>query len=247
MIANLVLNQQAGERIAKSPVIQYLLGTLELVSTRLKSEELMLNTVSCITNITYYCSTDQVDDEQMDHLEMVASRLLPILLDPNIEAVIESARAFGNLSRTHMSRKTEPILYETLLVLLDHDDPDVVYTVLGVLMNIAMKPRGREQLAASDLVSKSIEIVRSAGLKYLSLNTMACKVLCNMSTAGFESKVAGRLESTLDELIHAVSDEDDNESRDFVQVAKVLCRKCKTDGGGLDLVPLDDVPQLANR
>ena len=66
----------------------------------------------------------------------------------NDEAVIESARAFGNFSRSKQVRDllVERKSDEMLLLLMDHSNREVVYNVCGVLMNLMTEPKHKQML-----------------------------------------------------------------------------------------------------
>ena len=100
-------------------------------------EELMLNTVSVLTNLSFhaggsasFCGRPATE---------ACAALVPVLLQRNEEAVIEAARCVGNLSRDGAVRRTMAAqrVDELFVVLLDHACRDVVYTACGALMNVA--------------------------------------------------------------------------------------------------------------
>lgn len=93
-----------------------------------------MNTVSAVTNLTFYNETDNV---VVKDREVLLTRLKPLLLHPNDEAVVESVRALGNLSREKETRDMICDLHidEVLLMLLDHSNNEVLYSVCGVLTN----------------------------------------------------------------------------------------------------------------
>eukprot|EP00644_Phytophthora_capsici_P015663 jgi/Phyca11/19151/fgenesh1_pg.PHYCAscaffold_44_\ len=133
VIANLAINAEVGAELNGNEGLTPLLDILD-VAQRVGDEELMLNAVSCITNVSYYSDskrdeTDKYCFIENDRLEI--TRLLSrILLDKNEEAVVEAARAFGNLSRFQdvLTLMGELKVLDCLVVLLDHSNREVVYT-----------------------------------------------------------------------------------------------------------------------
>ncbi|KAF0687373.1 Aste57867_20896 [Aphanomyces stellatus] len=207
----------------------------DATSSTTSDEELMLNVVSCVTNISYHATTMDTKHGITTAARRRLARLLAtILTDPNDEAVVEAARALGNLSRFPDVFDDPTLLLPPLVALLDHSSRDVVLGVCGVLMNAALDGRTRNVLRATpvgadatvDVRDVLVELLRAAGLKDAALSAMLCKVLYNFvsndATAvhGFAS--ARRLADTLDELLDAAGDAD--AASDFVAVARALHR-----------------------
>ena len=110
LLAHLAISRRVGAALAASPQIASLLQLLELHARRegrqgrrgdlaleLSLEELLLNTTSALTNLSYY--TEGGDNQLLASPERLVRGLVPVLLHPNPEASTEAARAFGNLSR----------------------------------------------------------------------------------------------------------------------------------------------------
>lgn len=193
LIANLAISPEIGVDIARNESIaESLTSILELCSIPMRrgveaagdvagagavaapdggrtsgaEEELTLNTVSAVTNITYY-DLDAVVDGDVDassgvpthrhvnHLFVRSERLGPqflsLLFCENDEAVVEAARAIGNITRDDDTRARMASMesqisgsatvgratLEALVILLEHGNRDVVYAVVGCLMNLA--------------------------------------------------------------------------------------------------------------
>ena len=107
-------------------------------------EELVLNAVSAITNLSFY---QQPLNSVLNH-ELIATLLVPLLLHENHEAKVESARCYGNLSRYPEIRRLmkSKRVDEMLCILLDHPQQSVLTAVCGVLMNIAADEAFRRNL-----------------------------------------------------------------------------------------------------
>ncbi|RHY88451.1 hypothetical protein DYB26_000705 [Aphanomyces astaci] len=205
----------------------------------------MLNVVSCLTNLSFY-STDATPTNVITvHRHRLSRDLASILVDPNDEAVVEAARAFGNLSRFPdvlgaMLDPDSAALLPTFVMLLDHANRDVVYTVCGVLMNAALDKRTRGNLHAvpttHDVVDTRdllVRLFRHAGLKDLAMSTMLCKVLFNLvlstapsdTAATYVDTSTGRLLlTTLEELVDAMADSATEAEVEFASVAHALMR-----------------------
>ena len=59
LLAHLAISSEVGPEMGKSPHVEAMLRLLENVSIQ-ETEELLLNTVSLVTNLTYYASSSSV-------------------------------------------------------------------------------------------------------------------------------------------------------------------------------------------
>jgi hypothetical protein len=144
LIAHLAISPHIGERIATAPASLALLRLLQ--GTRVTGDdELHLNVVSAVTNLSYYL----VDGSLLlrSH-EMLCMALVPALTFPNAEGQVEAARALGNLSRLPEARHTicRVRVHEALLLLLDHSSSHVAEAACGALINLAADPPMRAAL-----------------------------------------------------------------------------------------------------
>ncbi|KUF91936.1 hypothetical protein AM588_10004465 [Phytophthora nicotianae] len=234
VVANLAINADVGAQLNGYEALTPLLDILE-VSQRVGDEELMLNTVSCITNVSYYSTATASDSkgsaQSNDYCFIESSRvvitqlLARILLDRNEEAVVEAARAYGNLSRFKdvLEYMDDLKVLECLVVLLNHSNREVVYTVCGVLMNAALDHKTRQALLSVrpmvdnddvDVRSLLVEIVECAAVDDLDMTLIASKALYNLllskdikavSVENFTSD-AMNLRRTIEEVLGAISD-----------------------------------------
>ena len=102
-------------------------------------EELILNTVACITNFLYF---DQPNSESLSfNTRLLAfSKLSPLLVTSfNEELTAETLRALGNLTRHETICRELPNLYmlEIFFLLLDHSNWLILYYSLGCLINVS--------------------------------------------------------------------------------------------------------------
>ncbi|RLN87762.1 hypothetical protein BBJ28_00016013 [Nothophytophthora sp. Chile5] len=204
VLANLSINADVGAQLNGREELAPLLEILE-VAQRVGDEELMLNAVSCITNVSYYSSVSSFESKTsskttvanrgycfVESNRVVITQLLSrILLDRNEEAVVEATRAFGNLSRFKdvLECMGELRVLDCLVVLLDHSNREIVHTVCGVLMNAALDQCTRHALlavrpiaddGAIDVRSLLIGIVECAAADDLEMTLIACKALYNL-------------------------------------------------------------------
>ncbi|KAG6966630.1 hypothetical protein JG688_00006680, partial [Phytophthora aleatoria] len=234
VVANLAINADVGAQLNGYDALTPLLETLE-ISQRVGDEELMLNTVSCITNVSYYSTAPASDSkgsaQNSDYCFIESNRvaitqlLARILLDRNEEAVVEAARAFGNLSRFKdvLGYMSDLKVLECLVVLLDHSNREVVYTVCGVLMNAALDQNTRQTLLSVrpmgdndgvDVRTLLVGIVECAAVDDLDMTLIASKALYNLllskdvaagdNTDHFTSD-AMNLRRTIEEVLGAIS------------------------------------------
>ncbi|GMF18065.1 unnamed protein product [Phytophthora lilii] len=220
VIANLAINADVGARLNSCKGLTPLLGILE-ASQRMEDEELMLNAVSCVTNVSYYSNapskTAKGGAPSTDYCFIESNRvaitqlLSRILLDRNEEAVVEAARAFGNLSRFKdvLTYMEEVKVLDCLVVLLDHSNREVVYTVCGVLMNAALDDNMRRALLAVrptvnddtiDVRMLLVGIVECAGADDLEMTLIASKALYNLLLCKNIACVTGAVNFTPDAI-----------------------------------------------
>lgn len=206
LLANLAINADIGAKLNGDEQMGVLLETLDQAQRR-GDEELMLNIVSCITNLSYYStapppsdrvsSSSQMHEARYSFIEgnriVITSLLAQILLDRNEEAVVEATRAFGNLTRFKdvLAYMSDHKVLDCFVVLLDHSNREVVYTVCGVLMNAALdestrrkllqvRPEAGDNERRGDVRSLLLGIVECAATDDVEMTCMACKVLYNL-------------------------------------------------------------------
>ncbi|KAL3657780.1 hypothetical protein V7S43_017351 [Phytophthora oleae] len=222
VIANVAINAEVGALLNENEGLTPLLDILD-VAQRVGDEELMLNAVSCITNVSYYSSNSKrgQNDEYcfIENDRLAITRLLSrILLDRNEEAVVEAARAFGNLSRFQdvLVFMAELKVLDCLVVLLDHSNREVVYTVCGVLMNAALDHKTREGLLSvrptgdnEDVDVRSLlgGVVECAAADDFDMTLIASKALYNLllSKTAQGNFSATSLRDTIEEILRRIS------------------------------------------
>eukprot|EP00667_Euglena_gracilis_P003230 EG_transcript_3243 len=139
VVGNLSINREVGVELCTSSDIANALFSLLNRKQVGESEELVLNCVSCITNLSYY---EVPGNEVLSRQREVLTPLALLVLHDHDEVVHESVQAFGNFSRRPETRgwMIEKRIDEALVILLDHHEPAVVTAVAGVLMNFSADP-----------------------------------------------------------------------------------------------------------
>lgn len=209
VLANLAINVDVGARLCVTPGIERLVDLLEVVDVA-DHEELVLNVVSAVTNLTYYSRaivdgggavqplTAAADDttgpigtalegEAVDLISAnqlrIVRHLVPLLLHDHEEAVVEAARAFGNFSRDAEVRRLmlDMRAVDALVILLDHSNRELVFTAVGVLMNVVMDEEGKDTLRRAEVggIEKLDAVIRQAWLEHDDVTALALKTLYN--------------------------------------------------------------------
>lgn len=184
LLANIAISTTTGSTLASSSaVVDPLLDMLGAKKIA-DSEELVLNVIACITNLLFYDTPSNLFLQE-DNKLLLCRLFRPLLLESyNDEALMETARALGNLSRHPDARQcmAELRVDEILVILLSHNDRDLVFYVCGALVNFATDAACVARLTAScPLVRKLGEVLRDALADDIELQLVAVKVLMNLS------------------------------------------------------------------
>eukprot|EP00441_Pelagodinium_beii_P035253 CAMPEP_0197633012 /NCGR_PEP_ID=MMETSP1338-20131121/9484_1 /TAXON_ID=43686 ORGANISM="Pelagodinium beii, Strain RCC1491" /NCGR_SAMPLE_ID=MMETSP1338 /ASSEMBLY_ACC=CAM_ASM_000754 /LENGTH=882 /DNA_ID=CAMNT_0043204595 /DNA_START=1 /DNA_END=2649 /DNA_ORIENTATION=- len=184
LLANIAISQSAGVTLASSSaVVDPLLDMLGAKRIG-DSEELVLNVVAAVTNLLFYDVPSNLLFQE-DNKQLLCRLFRPLLLESyNVEALVETARALGNLSRHADARRCMVGLRldEILVILLDHDDRDLVFYSCGALVNFAADPDCTPRLtSACPAVQKLAKLLGDAPSDDPALQLVAVKVLTNLS------------------------------------------------------------------
>jgi hypothetical protein len=161
-VANLSIHREAGAAIARAPRLALLVKLLGRPQSRMSESaranagerkeegvgveaELLLNVVSCVTNVSFYFSPPLPSSSsaevlyQEDHQNVLLAHLMPCLCAVNGELQMEAVRAFGNLSRcgAFRGKMAKHRVLEALLLLLEHTDLGLVHGACGAILNCA--------------------------------------------------------------------------------------------------------------
>lgn len=255
LLANIAISATAGATLASSSaVVDPLLDMLgaKRISS---SEELVLNVVSTITNLSFYDVPSNLLFED-ENKQLLCRLFRPLLLESyNDEALVETTRALGNLSRDAVARRcmAELRLDEILVILLSHYHRDLVYYVCGVLVNLASDPDCSLRLTTESPVGQKLgELLRDAD--DIALKLVAVKVLTNLCMVDIEwsEQDLQSLRSGLAPLVTVEElAEDATDRLQLAELSEKLLQRlpepsggevCGTSGGGVraDGVPAGD-------
>jgi hypothetical protein len=206
LVAHLAISRSVGEVIARAPELVSLLGLLETFGSEMSQEELLLNVVSAITNVTFYidCLGDGAVDGHMgghvllEQHERLCGLLAVVLTHSNEEAVIEASRALGNLSRQATVRRAicASRAHEALLLLLYHQSVPIVEAATGALVNLAADGEQSAILLQADGATRIADMLLHllstppADPAAVSGVILGAKTLCNLCCASIESPLA---------------------------------------------------------
>jgi len=215
VLANLAIDESVGPSIAEHGCMSKVIDILERRRID-SSEELVLNTVSAITNISFYESDENLILLQQDKIGI---RLQPLLLHENDEAVIESVRAYGNFSRTSEARDkmVETHVDEVMIMLLDHANAEVVYSVCGVLMNMVADAKHKDVLSRMDGVDRLIKVVVRSGVADVGLSVIACRALFNYCLDADEEPLEENQAEALYEALNSILESNEENGVDHEQ------------------------------
>jgi len=233
LLANISISPSAGEiLVSSSAAVDPLLDILG--AKRISdSEELVLNVVSAVTNLLFYDRQSNLLSQ--DYNKQLLCRLFrPLLLESyNDEALQETARALGNLSRYQDARRwmVELRLDEVLVILLNHDERDLVYYVCGTLVNLAMDPECIPRLTSACPVVQKLGklLVDAEEAEDPTLQLVAVKVLTNMSihsSVQWSAEDVDCLSSALSSVVSSASSsrtgEDEVEKQELLELTRPL-------------------------
>jgi len=183
LLANVSINEKIGLRLCKDPKIGHLVTLLERKDPNI-SEEVVLNVISAITNISYYQHPDAVL-RSLEIGERLLGCLMPLLFSTNTEMLHEAVRVLGNFSRNQEFRKlmSSCRVDETMSVLLDHADHDIIFATAGVVLNISTDYDARQVLYANGCegLAKIVESLYRFGKNRPEIAVIICKILVNLS------------------------------------------------------------------
>ncbi|EDO32819.1 predicted protein, partial [Nematostella vectensis] len=209
VIANLSIHYEVGQAIADSQqCISVLLDILNVKQVE-DSEELVLNTVATLNNLSFYNNgTSLITQRKLQITQSLMSMLLP----ENMDAMVEACRVFGNLSRDRDVRMllAENKVDEILIALLDAGERETVFTACGVLINLMTDGVTRPKLKEEGGIKKLIDVLGDFGKNDWQLSAMVCQTLWNYSGEITTSSATFGEEETL-ELIDILSEYLDEE------------------------------------
>lgn len=184
VIANMSINGCVGQQVAAMPEVYD--NLTEILATRsiTDSEELVLSSLATLNNLTYY-HVDSARKEEQD--TSIFRRIETFIECSNIEAQIESSRVLGNLTRSRAIRdqlSAQPT-WPAIVRLLASDQRDLVYTNVGVIVNMMSDTDKRTSLKALGGVAHLISVLKDCGGPADScdwlLASLTCQAIWNYS------------------------------------------------------------------
>ena len=225
LIAHLSINERIGPIFARDEGILPLVQLLERKSMA-DSEELVLNVVSAVTNLSFYYNEE---NQILMNQKRLAKLLTPLLLDENEEAIVEAARSFGNFSRNpnvraYMNAKR---VNEMLVILLDHSNREIVFSVCGALMNLAGDKAHKSPCIAAGIVGKLADCMRQYALADPDVVIVCLKTLYNLCLDAETSIFAADEHYTVLSFVHDLTTSAPGKNADglldeLIQVAEAV-------------------------
>uniref|UniRef100_A0A4W3J808 Armadillo repeat containing 2 n=1 Tax=Callorhinchus milii TaxID=7868 RepID=A0A4W3J808_CALMI len=181
VIANLSIHTEIGSALAlNQDCMDLLIKVLECTSVD-ECEELMINAAATINNLSYYqVKNSAVGAKQLHIAELMMKKLL---LCNNMDAILEAARVFGNISRSKEIRDfiVQKNVDRFMITLLDAKHQDVCFSACGVLINLTVDKSKRTILKQDGGIKKLIDCLRDFGPIDWQLASLVCKTLWNYS------------------------------------------------------------------
>eukprot|EP01028_Stygiella_incarcerata_P001288 TRINITY_DN12132_c0_g1_i1.p1 TRINITY_DN12132_c0_g1~~TRINITY_DN12132_c0_g1_i1.p1 ORF type:complete len:736 (+),score=192.17 TRINITY_DN12132_c0_g1_i1:45-2210(+) len=170
VLANLAIESEALKRICVDERVETLIRCLGFLSGRFTSrcvhwveeEELLLNIIHCVSNISYDRTPENIVRRQAS---MLVNRLAPGLLRGDFEMMEASLTLLGNLSQEEAGKDAVVAerVDEIVSLLLDHSEEAIVLGSMGILVNVVTRAdvrRGMEMREESTVL-KLIEASRA--------------------------------------------------------------------------------------
>ncbi|XP_053566593.1 armadillo repeat-containing protein 2 [Bombina bombina] len=180
LLANMSIYSVIGKDLAANQSCVTLLMLILDYKSVEKCEELLINTVAAINNLSYYQDCPSII---IDRRLQISQLLLKLLLCNNMDAILETTRVFGNLSHYQdvcdfiVARK----IYKFMVTLLDAKHQDVCFSACGVLVNLNEDRSKRALLKQDGGIKKLADCLRDFGPSDWQLAGLVCKALWNFS------------------------------------------------------------------
>jgi hypothetical protein len=179
---------------------QTLLELLMICDQSLAQEEMLLNVIAALTNLTFYSSQSLLSTSSSSSsssnraalrlertLLTLSTHLSQSLFHENSEIVLETCRVLGNLTRRPnviVNLIHHRIDEALLLLLLQHVQPTIVSAVAGVVVNFSSHAEGRQrllqdanQVAGSSVYATGVVMALTSRLRKLTMRDVLIAVL----------------------------------------------------------------------
>ncbi|CAF1377610.1 unnamed protein product [Adineta steineri] len=185
VLSNLAISQENGLIIIRSDDCIDLLFKI-LKAPNQHSEELLVHVLMALNNLSYY------DDPQsyiIRNAETLAQLLVKYIRnEEKMDCVVEAFRVLGNLSR---AKRIRDILMKCKVdrLAIHHcrsENIELLYAVIGVLINLTVDEDKRECLKNSDGIDSLIAIYEYSIQTDWQLASLACKAVWNYCDNNYE-------------------------------------------------------------
>ncbi|KAM4693625.1 armadillo repeat-containing protein 2 [Discoglossus pictus] len=208
VLANIAIYPAVGTHLAANQTCVALLMLILDYKSIDDCEELVINTIATINNLSYYQDCPSI---VTDSRLQISELLLKILICNNMDAILETARVFGNLSHYQDVRDfiVERKVYKFMVALLDAKHQDVCFSACGVLINLMADSNKRALLKQEGGIKKLADCLRDFGPSDWQLAGLVCKAFWNFSENITEAELCFGYEetNTLLELLSTFLDE----------------------------------------
>lgn len=212
LCANLWISEDLGKRESAKICRDNFDALVAVIGIELTeaNEDLLLNGLSCLSNILFFFPT--IPNDIAIRLLTKCKNIFGITSNPEIR--IECIRIWANLSRDNMlvplflDFKVVDILFEVLTGL--KTEPREAFYGIGVLINLSADEKLREALYGPriGILLKKLE---AAGLEDPELAKNLCKLLVNLcDKKGSETKWSNEQIETADKILSALGEECDS-------------------------------------
>lgn len=227
LIANICTDEQYMQTVlsscGKDLIRDYMTHMIAAVERKkiAKSEEFILNAVSCSTNLLFY-DTSSNESELFNNalrLRIFNATKMYILETSNEELQIEAVRVLSNLSR-HVALcehfVSDKSFVEALIVILDHTLRELVFYTIGIIINITMHEGPRQKIVTlqPSMLAKLIDVLKDANIEDMDLSKVSAKALHNLAVKNSqgESLMVWSNEhlNKLDEILSSLGEELDS-------------------------------------
>ena len=188
LLANLAIHGDVGERLAGEERME---AVIPLVREGEGEEELAVNALSCLCNVSYFLQEDGAAFVGRP-MAAVLDGLAPLLCSPQSPLLPQLLLLLANLTRHARAREALSALGgdEAVLLLLHHPSSAVLHAALGVLVNITGEDAGRRRLTSDE--GEWVCALLDAGegdsddddSDWSTVRGLVGKVVCNLRTAG---------------------------------------------------------------
>ena len=226
LIANISMDETQGKLIAQSKQCNRLLELVERKKV-VQSEELILNALRCVTNLSFYSFLLPESPLVVQKLK-ISSLLSPMLFHDNSDLVYEATRTFGNLSQDEQVREymNKARIDEALVILIDHANIDIVFAVCGVLVNLASDSGGVHLALMRDsgAIEKLLDLLERSSVSLALIILKIFHNIClNVSTDSvFSEDEIDHMDSLLTDILTQGYDSEEMSEQDLTMVGDMV-------------------------